>query len=139
VVAHTLEIVGTAIRRPPPPPRKPLPAPPRGDAIVFSPVPVTFTVQRTGTISLPRAITLKNVGNGKFKATYGASNDSPATHFILGRLCEGFFFLPGSTCHEEVRYRPQDSGDHQGEISIRNEAGKVIGTLKLEGTSEAEE
>jgi hypothetical protein len=137
VVAHTLEIAGSAIRRqPPPPPRKPLPAP-RGDAIDFSPNPVTLTAQRNGTIGLPQAITLKNVSNCKFEATYGASNDSSATHFILGRLCEGFFFLPGSTCREEVRYRPQTDGDHQGEISIRNEAGNVIGTLKLEGISEA--
>lgn len=131
-VARLLEIAGTAVERPPPP-QKPRP-PARGDAIVFSPNPAIFTAQRTGMTGLPQAITLQNVGNGKFKASYAAVDESSATHFVLGRLCEGFFFLPGSTCREEVRYRPQAGGTHGGEISIRNESGKVIGTLKLEGS-----
>jgi hypothetical protein len=135
-IAHTLDISAIASRRAPPPPRKPPPAA-RGDAIVFSPNPAGFKTLRTGLITLPEGITLKNVSNGKFKASYGVANETFAANFILGRLCEGFFFLPGSTCREEVRYRPQTGGTHQGEISIRNEAGKVIGTLKLEGSNEA--
>lgn len=135
-VAHTLEISGMASRRAPPLPLRKPPPSARGDAIVFSPNPAGFKTQRTGSMTLPQGITLKNVSNGKFKATYGVFNESFAANFVLGRLCEGFFFLPGSTCREEVRYRPQTGGTQQGEISIRNESGKVIGTLKLEGSNE---
>lgn len=136
-VAHSLEIAGMATKRPPKPLPPSRPPPRRGDALVFSPNPMIFAAQRTGEISLPQLVTLKNASNSKFTVSYAALDDASTTHFILGRLCEGFFFLPGSTCGEEVRYRPQSGSAHRGEISIRNEAGKVIGTLKLEGSSEA--
>jgi Abnormal spindle-like microcephaly-assoc'd, ASPM-SPD-2-Hydin len=105
--------------------------------ITFDPNPLTFASQAAGTPSPPQSVTLRNMDNTTHRSTYAPPDAVTAANFIVAGQCRGFFFLADSTCVEQVRYRPQSGGTHDGIVSIQDDSGAVLGTLRLHGSAQS--
>jgi Abnormal spindle-like microcephaly-assoc'd, ASPM-SPD-2-Hydin len=102
-----------------------------GTAVTMIPINLTFAAQAVGTTSVPKAVTLTNVGTTALSvSSVVATGDFAETDNCVGTVAAG------SGCTLTVTFTPSATGVRTGTVTITDSDGATPQKVQVKGTGQ---